>query len=108
MKAMYFASGLLLSTWFFGVHHRIFRIFRKGYLSPQEKTEFVERFHNDLFDKILGLKRDPFMSNQKWKEWLSVCRYSDQLLWQVLPRTRLTSLEKMVREIMNDSEEVKS
>lgn len=108
MNTALFISGLLIAVWFFGIHHRIIRIFRPSHLSYWGKVDLVERFHVDLFNKIVELKRDPFMSDHKWKEWLPICRYFDQLLWQVLPRTRLISLGKMVSDIIQNSEEVTS
>lgn len=105
MKTAFFVSGLLLVAWFFGIHHRIFRIFKSGYLSPQGKAEFVNCFHVDLLQKILELKKNPFMSDQKWRELLPVCRYSDELSRRVYPKTRLISLEELVMNIIQDPEE---
>ncbi len=69
----------------------------------EKRLELAQMFHNDLFNKMRKLRDDPFMTDEKWREWLPICRFSDDLLGQCLPS--FYSLEGMVkREIKPDEQ----
>ena len=57
----------------------------------------AQQFHDDMFNKIRELRDDPSISDAKWREWLPLCRFSDDLLRQC-SQLPFCSLEQMVQE----------
>ncbi|MBI2669610.1 MAG: hypothetical protein HYX20_00465 [Candidatus Yanofskybacteria bacterium] len=89
------------------IYYRIKKIFfLKNTFSQREREKWATQVHFDLFEKIIESADDPFMSDQKWKEWLPICRYSDDILREVLPKAQLASLENIVLNIINESDEI--
>jgi hypothetical protein len=36
--------------------------------------------HRDLYDKLMELRDDPAMTDGKWKTWIPVCEYVDEVV----------------------------
>ena len=81
------------------------KLFKK--MTRSEQEGWVESIHFDLFNKLMSMRDDPFMSDQKWRKWLPVCRYADEMLAIILPRTRLMKLEDVVHKIIGETDEIK-
>lgn len=93
--------------WYGDAYYQIRKkLFKK--LTKKEQAEWAEQIHFDLLWKLREMRDDPFMSDQKWHEWLPICRYADEILRKVLPKTKLMNLEEFVYQIINEPDEIKT
>lgn len=92
--------------WYGDIYYRIRKLLFKK-MTKKEQKEWAVQVHFDLFDKLLLLRDDPFMSDHKWREWPPICRYSDQMLKIVLPETQLMSLESFVSRATDEPDETR-
>lgn len=90
--------------WYSDAYYQIRKVIT-GKLTKKEQEDWAFQIHSDLFDKLTELIDDPFMSDYKLREWLPICRYSDDLILQVLPKTKLMQLEQFIIRIIDEPHE---
>lgn len=91
--------------WYSDIYYQARKLLFKK-LTKKEQEEWAVQAHDDLLKKLLELIDDPCMSYYKWREWLPICKYSDTILRQALPKTQLTCLEEFVHQIMDEPDEI--
>ena len=81
------------------------KLFKK--MTRSEYEDWVEQIYFDLLKEFVRMRDDPFMSDQKWREWLPIFRYADELIQKTFPKIKYRSLGNMVHMIIDNSDEIK-
>lgn len=96
---------VISAPWYSDIYYQIRKkLFNK--MTRREQEDWAVQVHFDLYNKLLGMLYDPFMSDQKFREWLPICQYADEMLKSILPKTNLTSLESLIHKIIDAPNEI--